>query len=127
MPCRLIVVVQYTATHRSFGEKDGDEPYPHATTDLEAGFERGHERPRCQSPDLDRTGRAEEPVPLRRAVGVRVPGIAAVLDSEQIGKALPRAPVVQRECPGGLDRDLDPMVDERASFHERAFAGRSST
>ena len=34
---------------------------------------------------------------------------------------------MQRECPGGLDRDLDPMVDERASFHERAFAGRSST
>src|SRR4029077_11179597 len=109
------------------GMQDDDESEPYAAPDREPSLEGRDQGPRGQAPDLDRTRRARQPVSRRRAVGVRIPRVAAVFDAEQVSKALARAPVVQGDGPRGLERDLDPMVDERAPLYEGALGRRSPT
>src|SRR5205823_15007051 len=90
-------------------------------------FEGRPERPGGEAPDLDRTGGAPEPVAGRRAIAVRIARVAAVFDAKQVREALFRAPVVQREPSGGLERDLDPMVEEGAPLYQRALGRRPGT
>ena len=105
-----------------------DQAHADPPTDLESVFERRDERAPGEATDLDRPAPLDQPIARRRAIGIGVAGIAAVLDPEQIGESLAAASVPQCEGSRRFDRDLDPMIHQRPppASNGGAFAGRLS-
>ena len=125
VPPRPILDLQDAADQRAVGVEHHDQTDRGSGAQLEARLERRHQRPGGEAAHLDRPGGPHHAIACRWAVGIRVAGVAAVFDPQQLRKPLPAAAIVQRQGAARLERHLDPVIDERAALDLRAFAARS--
>ena len=124
VPRGRVLDLEDAAHDGTVGVQHHHEPHRDPSPNRVPRFERRDERPSRQAAHRDRSRDAHRPVAGGRTIRVRVARVAAVLEPQHVVEALARPAVVQGERPRGLERDLDPVIHERATLHRSALARR---
>src|SRR3989442_274553 len=127
-PMALIAIVdlENCANQRTVGVQLHDEPRSDAARDLKPRFESRNQRTSREPLHGNRSGTHHHAVARRRAVRVRIAGIACIFETQEIAIALLAAAIDKRQGSIRFQRHLNEAILQRTTAYANvlAFADR---